>query len=135
MLERMKTGWRWLQSLGRMQREEYRATMNALNIFFGAIIGVNFASAEGLPLEDYVTLLLLTALTVTNILIVSNTRRRLWSTLNLGLFLIIFYLAFYAGEIFDEFGDVPEKLLPTLVVWAGLAVMFEFSPREEDSRP
>lgn len=115
---------------------EYEAAVNALNIFFGAVIGVSLGGAEDLPTGDYVLLLLGTAAMVTAILFVSYSHRRVWNCLWLAAVLVgYWYLTERGGFGFP----VPDKLLPTLAVWAGMAVFTEFAPRAaepgEDQEP
>ncbi len=127
--ERAKAGWHILASLSTWQRGEYRASMDSLNLFFGAIIGVAFSGIEDMPLYDYGVLLFLTAVLVAAILTVSNTRRRLWALFNLGGGLLAYWVLGIRGE---AFGPLPETVFPTLLVWAAMAVLFEFTPREKD---
>ena len=120
-----------LHTLGVMEHGEYRAALDALNLFFGAIIGVQFARVEGLSLADYALLLVLTASLVALILIVSNTRRRLWAFVQLALF-----FAAYSWIVLSEMlaGDIGARLVVTLGCWALAALVYEYSPRLPDRK-
>ncbi len=116
----------------RLTQREYEATINALNIFFGAIIGVSLGNITEIPLDDYVILLVIISALVSSILLVTYTHRRVWNSVMLTGVLLA---AWYAES--DSSGaviDFPERVLPTLTVWAALAVMTEFSDRAEDPR-
>ena len=129
MRRKLRQVWNGARSSFVLQAEEYRASIQGLNLFFGAIIGVSFAGAEDLPLEDYASLLLLTAAIVMIILIVSNTRRRLFGFLQL---LIATGVAWYV-MVRDPFIDgIPAPLFPTLAIWSLLAALTEFTPREKE---
>ena len=105
--------WRQTQSYGTWQRSEYRASMDSLNLFFGAITGVAFSDLGSLPTEDYSALLVITALLVALILTFSNTRRRLMALLNLLLGLAgYWYLCIHE----EAFGKLPQTVFPTLLV-------------------
>ena len=123
--------WSSVRSSFVLQAEEYRASIQGLNLFFGAIIGVSFASAESLPVRDYAALLFLTAAIVMIILIVSNTRRRIYSVVQLvavmaGAWVVLVRRPFIEG--------IPPSLFPTLAIWSLLAALTEFTPREKDAR-
>ncbi len=123
--------WRGVKSTGTLQVEEYRASIQALNIFFGAIIGVSFGQIGEIAITDYMVLLMLTAVTVTVILIVSNTRRFLYSMLSLILVMGTFWYATYHDPVVP---GIPRLLFPTLLVWSALALLTEFTPREKEER-
>ncbi len=112
----------------KLTQREYEASLNALNIFFGAIIGVSLGNIEAMSVEDYVVLLLATATIVSTILIVSYSHRRIWNMMMMfSLLGLAWYVDIYKVKGIDI--DFPEKLLPTLSVWAGLAVLLEFTEK------
>lgn len=115
--------------LGYLRQDEYRASINALNIFFGAIIGVNFSNLQALPPRDYAYILFLTSALVVLILIVSNTRRKVWSAVQLIAALAGYYYLFRVDVLIE---GVSDHLLITLAIWAGSALLYEFSPREPE---
>jgi hypothetical protein len=127
-VKRLWSGLTWAFVL---QREEYRASLQALNIFFGAIIGVAFGRIEQMPVLDYIMLLFLTAAIVSFILVVSNTRRRFYSAIALSLIMGASWFLLYEKPIFAE---TPRLLFPTLLVWSMMALLTEFSPREREAR-
>ncbi len=124
--------WNGFASFGRQQEQEYRASVNALNLFFGAIVGVNFANMVELPAEDYAILLFVTALMISFILVISSTSRKVWSAVQLAAALTGYYLLFVGDPIIE---GVDRKLVITLAVWAGSTLLFEFTPRDPDPEP
>ncbi|WP_438729190.1 hypothetical protein ACR9YC_01980 [Parasphingorhabdus sp. DH2-15] len=112
----------------KLTQREYEASLNALNIFFGAIIGVSLGNIEAMSVEDYVVLLIATATIVSTILIVSYSHRRIWNMMMMfSLLGLAWYVDIYKVKGIDI--DFPEKLLPTLSVWAGLAILLEFTEK------
>lgn len=115
-----------------LRPEEYRASINALNIFFGAIIGVNFSSLQELPPVDYAYVLLLTSALIALILIVSNSKRRIWSAVQLIVALAGYYYLFRIQVVIE---GVTDHLLVTLGIWAASALFYEFSAQKSDDQP
>ncbi len=114
----------------KLTQREYEATINALNIFFGAIIGVSLGNIAEIPLKDYMILLVIIATLVSSILLVTYTHRRIWNSVMLTVFLLVaWYLESDTG---GELIDFPDRVLPTLTVWAAMAVSTEFSDRADD---
>ena len=114
--------------MGSLRPEEYRASINALNIFFGAIIGVNFSSMQELPLRDYAYVLLLTSALIALILIVSYSKRRILSAVQLIVALAGYYYLFRIQVVIE---GVTDHLLVTLGIWAASALFYEFSAQRE----
>ncbi|MEO0441594.1 MAG: hypothetical protein AAF067_12065, partial [Pseudomonadota bacterium] len=113
---------------------EYEASINALNIFFGAVIGISLGSIGDIPTMDYVLLLIITAAAVTAILFVTYSERQYWSILLVGL---VLFAMWSMNEGDDQIVKLPPKLLPTLAVWALMAISTEFTdlvPDEEKEK-
>ena len=128
----MKAFWRRIGGTLRgtfvLQAEEYRASIQGLNLFFGAILGVGFVGAEEMAMGDYMALLAVTACAVMLILTVSFSRRRLYSVLQLAVMMAaLWYIFVHAPFVVG----IPNTLFPTLAVWSLLATVTEFTPREK----
>jgi hypothetical protein len=113
----------------RMTEREYRANIDGLNIFFGAVLGFVLAGSEALGDFWFGVLLVVTAGIVVSILYITASKQRLvYSALALGIILTL-------GEWLEPFlpgaASIPAKLQPTLAVWALLTILVEFLPREE----
>lgn len=128
VIEKAADGMRAINRSGKLTQREYEASLNALNIFFGAIIGVSLGNVENMPTKDYVFLLVITAALVTMILLVSYSHRRFMNMIVLaaGLGIAWYDHASPDVEILTAF---PDKLLPTLSVWAVMAAAVEFTER------
>ncbi|MEL6876560.1 MAG: hypothetical protein AAGL68_00490 [Pseudomonadota bacterium] len=127
----LKRAWDGFWSIGRLREDEHRASIDALNLFFGAIVGVNFASMTNLNAKDYATLLFITATLIALILVVSNTRRRIWSAIQLIGALALFAWLFLVEKVVE---GVDQKLMVTLAVWSAAALLYEFTPRLKEPR-
>jgi hypothetical protein len=122
----MQWGWNgW-----RMKPGEYRASVEGLNIFFGALLGVVMVGIENIPTEQYVVLLAFVAAVVMLILTISGSPRRLLYAVGIGGLLA--WLTWRGGPTLIGI-PVPAKLLPTLSVWVGATILVEFLPRERDA--
>ena len=111
----------------RMSHQEYKANVNALNIFFGAVLGFVLASAEQLTSIDFGITLMCLATTVAFILYITFSRYRiLYSIFSL-------VLAYFVPDIINDLIAGPEvhldKIRPTLLVWTLMAIVIEFQPR------
>ena len=111
----------------RMTDEEYRANLNGLNIFFGAVLGFVLAATETLETAGFTLVLVLCTAIVISILYISSSRRR---------FVYFVYTAVgiallpQAVELIGPAGTtLPPKLLPTLAVWTAMTAFVEFAPR------
>ncbi|WP_241685851.1 hypothetical protein [Luteimonas sp. YGD11-2] len=115
--------------LGRMSASEYRANLNGLNMFFGAVLGFVFAGTENLSDLQFGQVLLVLAGSVIAILFISSSRNRIvYSALALA------YSAFLP-EIIDLLLNgnnlVPGKIRPTLLTWALMTILVEFWARDK----
>lgn len=113
----------------KISAKEYEASINALNIFFGAVIGVSLGNVGDIATWDYVQLLVLTAAAVTAILFVTYSERRYWSIVTAVAVLCVLWVMDHRDDSFN----FPPKLLPTLGVWAGMAIITEFYQIAEDT--
>ncbi|MEP3225469.1 MAG: hypothetical protein ABJO01_05800 [Parasphingorhabdus sp.] len=120
----MKKLYEKFNNLFKFTQKEYEASINALNIFFGAVIGISLGSIGDIATKDYILLLIITSTAVTSILFVTYSDRRYWSIFVLGLILIGMWKMDHSS---DPIVGLPPKLLPTLGVWALLAITTEFA--------
>jgi hypothetical protein len=113
----------------RMTHDEYRANLNGLSIFFGAVLGFVMAGTETLGPRDFAFTLFITASAVITILYVSSSRRRIVYALIAAV--LIAALPRILGQLLSDGTPIPRNLQPTLAVWLGITVMVEFLPREK----
>ena len=113
-----------------MTAGEYRANLQGLNVFFGAVLGVVMAGTERLAPFDYgVMLLLLASLVITILYISSSPKRLLYSAL---ILVAIALMPEMVTQLIDDRISSLAYLQVTLLVWALLAILIEFAPRERD---
>lgn len=113
----------------RMTHGEYRANLNGLGIFFGAVLGFVMAGTEALAPRDFTLMLFVVAAIVITILYVSNSPYRL-AYGALGA-LMIATLPQMLGRILSDGAPIPPHLQPTLGVWLAITVAVEFLPRDK----
>ncbi len=119
--------WYKLPTSSKLSEGDYRASVNALNIVFGAVLGFVLVGGEGLPIVDFMALLIISALAVMMIQGIVLSEYTLFNVVSTAA--IIYFLPLFAEEWFS-LTRVP-KLQPTLAVWAGMATIIELSPREK----
>ena len=109
---------------------EYRANLNGLNMFFGAVLGFVIAGIERLDTIEFSWILVAVTGVVVSILYVSASKQRI--AYGLTTLMLILFLPLFAGVFLDEGEAIPNKLQPTLAVWAILTLSIEFLPRRPD---
>ena len=112
---------------------EYRANLTGLNTFFGAVLGFVMAGTERLDAFEFAHVLFLVSGTVVSILYVhASSQKILYSALT---FILIAALPYIVATALDQGEALPDKLQPTLFVWALLSVLVEYFPRRPDDPP
>jgi hypothetical protein len=113
----------------RMTEREYRANIDGLNIFFGAVLGFVLAGSETLDNLWFGVLLAMTAGIVISILYITASEQRLgYSLLALGL---VASMGIWLEDFLPGPTSIPPKLQPCLLVWTLLTISVEFLPREK----
>jgi hypothetical protein len=113
----------------RMTEREYRANIDGLNIFFGAVLGFVLAGSETLDNIWFAILLATTAGIVISILyITASEQRAAYSVLALAL---IASMGAWLEDFLPGANSIPAKLQPCLMVWALMTISVEFLPREK----
>ncbi len=112
----------------RMTEREYRANIDGLNIFFGAVLGFVLAGSESLDNVWFGVLLAMTSGIVVSILYITASEQRLtYSALSL---VMIAMLDRVLEDALPGVNSVPDKLQSCLLVWALMTIAVEFLPRE-----
>ncbi len=114
---------------GKMSHLEYKAMLNGLNIFFGAVLGFVLAGTENLSSLEFGVMLSILATAVILILYISSSKHRILYSI---FALIIALLApdMIEGALKIQ-GAISEKVQPTLVVWALMTIVVEFWPQNK----
>ncbi|MES2444009.1 MAG: hypothetical protein V4574_14365 [Pseudomonadota bacterium] len=114
---------------GRMTQTEYRANLNGLGIFFGAVLGFVMAGTDTLAPRDFAMTLFLSATVVITILYVSSSPRRIVYAILSAI--LIAALPRILAQLLSDGAQIPRNLQPTLAVWLGITLLVEFLPREK----
>ncbi|WP_305096642.1 hypothetical protein [Croceibacterium aestuarii] len=109
-----------------MSHREFEANKDGLNIVFGAVLGFVLAAAENLGVYDYAIVLIGSAGAVITILYISASSHRVLYS----LFALAFAVALPPSVRVATGSAAPDKLMPTLLIWAVVAIILEFAPRE-----
>ncbi|MEO1220540.1 MAG: hypothetical protein AAFY42_04205 [Pseudomonadota bacterium] len=115
----------------KVTEREYRANIEGINIVFGAVLGFVLVGAEGLPVFDFMALLMLSATVVIMILYLGSSEYKLYYAVLTAL--SIAALPFVSEDLFS-LAKVP-KLQPTLAIWALMVLGVELMPRAEPNAP
>jgi hypothetical protein len=116
----------------RAERSAYR---NGLTLFFGALLGANLGSLEGLDLKSYVSIVALLAGVVMAFQLIGRARSRAYALVNLGIYAALLgYAILNRDNIVTGLppGDL-DRLLATLVVWLGGLMLVELPPVIDDA--
>ena len=109
---------------------EKAATVDGINLFFGALLGANLGTIDGLDLFDYAKVIFVLAGTVMTLRIFSTSERRFYAFGLLGGYVVVVGLFLYLPRL-DPVGitraDV-DRLAVTLTVWLGSVLLVEFYP-------
>jgi predicted membrane channel-forming protein YqfA (hemolysin III family) len=110
-------------------------TIDGLNLFFGALLGANLGTMQGLGLYDYVKIIVLLAGTVIVIRLVSTSERKLYVAANVVLYVVLIG-ALLLYPAFQPKGVAPadlQRLAATLAIWFALVLISELLPANEEA--
>src|ERR1044072_3755153 len=116
------------KAMGRMTEGEYRANLNGLGIFFGAVLGFVMAGTEPLAPRDFALTLFMFAAAVICIVYVSSSRQRLLYAAITAVYIAL--LPAILHELLGKGAEIPRNLRPTLAVWLAITLFVEFLPRD-----
>ena len=107
-------------------------TIDGLNLFFGALLGANLGTMQGLALYDYIKIIVLLAGTVIVIRLVSTSERKMYVAANVLLYIaligaLLFYPAFQPKGV--DAADL-HRLGATLAIWFALVLSSELLPAD-----
>ena len=109
---------------------EYRANLAGLNTFFGAVLGFVMAGVERLDTGEFAFVLCAVSGIVISILYVSASKQRF--AYGAVTIMLILFLPRIVEPWLSPGDELPDKLQPTLAVWALLSILVEFFPRRPD---
>jgi hypothetical protein len=109
--------------------------IDGLNLFFGALLGANLGSLQGMPLLYYVELIFLLAAVVMTVRMLSTSPRRGYMLACIGLYVVI-GAAFLLWKPFQPKGVAPndlQRIATTLGIWVLLILATELSPVRDET--
>jgi hypothetical protein len=123
--------WRRMLGIEDQTRAEKRASINGMNLFFGALIGANLGTLERLAINDYTLLISIVALIVLYIQLAPIARRR-WTylgTLAVMVGALYFLLLTPHGQaLFQDRPRPSPHLFVTICLWLGTVAWIEVRP-------
>jgi hypothetical protein len=123
--------WRRFLGIDDQSPAEKRASVNGVNLFFGALIGANLGTLESMSLRDYTLIAAIVCMIVLYIQVAPVARRR-WSYLfNLGALVAGLYLLLFDPLGQDVFQDRPAPtphIFVTICLWLVSVALIEFRP-------
>jgi hypothetical protein len=111
--------------------------IDGLNLFFGALLGANLGTTQGMGLWDYFKIVVLLAGTVMVIRMISTSERRLYMLANVALYVVIMG-GFLLVPTFQPRGvEVADlhRLAVTLAIWVSFVLLSEWIPVKEAEDP
>lgn len=117
-------------------KREKRGAIDALNLFFGALLGANLGTLGALGLSEYVKLVFLLAATVTFMRLVSTSERRGFALVMLAAYALLLGSVLTVPKLKPEgiSSDDLHRLVATLAIWVVFVLITEFSPVIEHKR-
>jgi len=123
-----------MKSLWKQTKLEKVGSVDGFNLFFGALLGANLGTLDAVPLQDYVTLVVMLAGTVAVLRMVSTSERRLWALATLALYIGLLAVVLTDPKMRPEglAQDDLHRLVATLAIWILTVVGIEFAPTHAD---
>ena len=111
------------------------AAMDGLNLFFGALLGANLGTFEGLKLVHYLMMIALLAGMVMALRMFSTGEERRRVLILLGVYALLLVGVLVSPGLRPEglSDEDLNRLLATMAVWIGLALAIELSPVREEA--
>jgi hypothetical protein len=113
-------------------RGRREGALDGLNLFFGALLGANLGTLDGLRLVSYVQLVTLLAGTVMALRVVSLSERLGRALVVLALYAALLVMLATVPAVHPagmELGDL-HKLIATLALWVTFVMMIELVSRK-----
>jgi hypothetical protein len=118
-------------------RREQRSSLDGVNLFFGALIGANFGSLNGVELREYALLVMLLAGAVVTLRIFTSSERRGYAFMLLALYVVVVaQFLLWPPRGLDGLSPADrQRLAVTMAIWLGTTMMTFYTPVREVPRP
>ena len=123
-----------MHSIFRYTTRDRKGGVDGLNLFFGALLGANLGTLDGLTMRDYFNLVLILAGTVMSLRMLSVSERRSLVLLTLGIYVAFLALIYFTPKMHPK-GLEPDdfnKLIATVAIWIVSVLLMEFWPRHDE---
>ena len=109
-------------------------TIDGLNLFFGALLGANLGTMQGLALYDYIKIIVLLAGTVIVIRLISTSERKLYVAMNVLLYVALIGALLFYPALQPKGVDPADlhRLGATLGIWFALVLVSELLPAGDE---
>ena len=111
--------------------------VDGLNLFFGALLGANLGTIQGMSLVDYVKMIVLLAGTVMVLRMLSTSERRVQMFITLGIYALLIAGMLTVPTLQPKGVAQPDlqRLVATLAIWVLFVLGAELSPMQQESAP
>jgi len=118
-----------IKTLMAQTEREKIGTLDGIHLFFGALLGANLGSLDGVSLMGYSLVVMLLAGTVMALRIFSDSERRVYAAFLLAIYVLSVGLLLYRGVGLKGLPvDDRARLGITLAIWIGTVVMTVYFP-------
>lgn len=114
----------------RQTNNERTGTVDGLNLFFGALLGANLGTLDGLDMDDYLKFIVLLAGTVMALRMISTSERRAYAIATVGLYATLIMAVLFLPSLQPQGLNEKDllRLLATLGIWLGSVLLIELWP-------
>ena len=119
-----------MKSLFLHTRREKAGALDGLNLFFGALLGANLGTLDGLEVLDYANIVFLLAFTVMVLRMVSTSERRGYMLALLGGYVLLLAGMVTIPTMKPDGMSVSDlhRLVVTLGIWVACLLVTELTP-------
>jgi hypothetical protein len=118
-----------IKTLMTQTEREKIGTLDGINLFFGALLGANLGSLDGVSLLGYSLVVILLAGTVMALRIFCESERRAYAAFLLGIYVVTVGLLLYRGTALRGLPtDDRWRLGITLAIWVMTVIMTVYFP-------
>ena len=106
--------------------------IDGLNLFFGALLGANLGTMQGMGLFDYGKMIVLLAGTVMALRMISTSEKRKMMLFVVAVYALLIAAMLLVPDLYPKgmaVGDF-HRLVVTLAIWVTFVLASEFSPTE-----
>jgi predicted membrane channel-forming protein YqfA (hemolysin III family) len=111
-------------------------TIDGLNLFFGALLGANLGTIQGMRLSDYLEIIILLAGSVVIIRMLSTSERRVYLLVNVVIYVVLIGGILLIPKFQPKGVSIHDlhRLAATLGVWLAAVITSEMLPVRADSQ-